>query len=487
MDEYLSYALDLESTKVVALRPRDRSSSGGVPRGAREGERARRAGPRAQGRPDRGREGDGGRALRRAGGRARRVRSGVRRLRRARVPRPRGDGRRDRAVLEPSPRHERDRASRRSTTPEESALCSSTSRRTSASRSRRSPTRRGRGSTRCSTRGSSPRTRSTRGGPGSMPIASTSRASWRSTTIRRPRRSPSPWTSRGRESPTTRGTSRSRRMCSQPRRSRSASCRTCPRRSPVTRWEGCAAPASRCSRARCRACAPSSISWTMRRPVNDRAGASPPGSPAGIEGEWRRRLAEAPDGDSRRAPALGLLYGVRHPVVRRAAQRRSLEEAEWAAELDRVSGRDEDGRCRGSRTSPTCEGSGWTSGTVEARARRTATSPSGSDLSHGRGDGAAGRRGRARHRARPHVRSAGAGRGGRRPGGAHPRPQARAPTDRRGRRPPPDRRPRDAPAPGRRPRRAAVATSTRSRTPSPASPSSPSSSAMSSPSSTSTP
>jgi acetate---CoA ligase (ADP-forming) len=56
---------------------------------------------------------------------------------------------------------------------------------------------------------------------------------------------------------------------------------------------------------------------------------SPPGSPAGIEGEWRRRLAEAPDLSE--GAALGLLYAYDISVVH-ALPARSPEEAERAAE-----------------------------------------------------------------------------------------------------------------------------------------------------------
>ena len=56
---------------------------------------------------------------------------------------------------------------------------------------------------------------------------------------------------------------------------------------------------------------------------------SPPGSPAGIEGEWRRRLAEAPDLSE--GAGLGLLYAYDISVVD-ALPARSLEEAERAAE-----------------------------------------------------------------------------------------------------------------------------------------------------------
>jgi len=56
---------------------------------------------------------------------------------------------------------------------------------------------------------------------------------------------------------------------------------------------------------------------------------SPPGSPAGIEGEWRRRLAEATDLSE--AAALGLLYAYDISVVD-TLPARSLDEAERAAE-----------------------------------------------------------------------------------------------------------------------------------------------------------
>ena len=55
----------------------------------------------------------------------------------------------------------------------------------------------------------------------------------------------------------------------------------------------------------------------------------PPGSPAGIEGEWRRRLSETPDLSE--GAALGLLYAYDISVVD-ALPARSLEEAERAAE-----------------------------------------------------------------------------------------------------------------------------------------------------------
>ena len=55
----------------------------------------------------------------------------------------------------------------------------------------------------------------------------------------------------------------------------------------------------------------------------------PPGSPAGIEGEWRRRLAEATDLSE--GAALGLLYAYDISVVD-ALPARSLDEAERAAE-----------------------------------------------------------------------------------------------------------------------------------------------------------
>ena len=80
----------------------------------------------------------------------------------------------------------------------------------------------GPGSTPCSTPASWPRTRWMLGGPGSTPIASTSRASRRCTTTRRRRPWRSWWISRGRASPTTLGTSRWRGMCSQRRPSPSA-------------------------------------------------------------------------------------------------------------------------------------------------------------------------------------------------------------------------------------------------------------------------
>ena len=57
--------------------------------------------------------------------------------------------------------------------------------------------------------------------------------------------------------------------------------------------------------------------------------ASPPGSPAGIEGEWRRRLAEAPDLSE--GAGLGLLYAYDISVVD-ALPARSWDEAERAAE-----------------------------------------------------------------------------------------------------------------------------------------------------------
>ena len=56
---------------------------------------------------------------------------------------------------------------------------------------------------------------------------------------------------------------------------------------------------------------------------------APPGSPAGIEGEWRRRLAEATDLSE--VAALGLLYAYDISVVD-ALPARSLDEAERAAE-----------------------------------------------------------------------------------------------------------------------------------------------------------
>ena len=56
---------------------------------------------------------------------------------------------------------------------------------------------------------------------------------------------------------------------------------------------------------------------------------SAPGSPAGIEGEWRRRLGEAPNLSE--AAALGLLYDYGISVVD-ALPARSLDEAERAAE-----------------------------------------------------------------------------------------------------------------------------------------------------------
>ena len=121
-----------------------------------------------------------------------------------------------RAASRPAP------AWRRSTTPAASGRSSSTSAPTSASRSRMSPTGPARRSTRCSTRGSWPTTRWTRGGPASTPTGSTARASRRCTTIPRRPRSRSSWTSPGRASRTTRAICRSRATSGRRRRSRSA-------------------------------------------------------------------------------------------------------------------------------------------------------------------------------------------------------------------------------------------------------------------------
>ena len=131
MDEYLSYALDLDSTTDRCPAARNGPAARRVRRRAREGGRARRPGLRPEGRSDGGIEADGRCPFGRAGGRARRLRGGLRRVRRARVPGPRGDGRRDRAVLQPPPRDAVAPGSRRSTTPGVSAPCSSTSRRIS--------------------------------------------------------------------------------------------------------------------------------------------------------------------------------------------------------------------------------------------------------------------------------------------------------------------------------------------------------------------
>ena len=85
MADYMAYALGRGPRRGCS---RCCSRPCATPRGSgREldaGRRARRAGDRAEGRAHRGREGDGDRALRRARGRARRVRGAVRRVRRAR-------------------------------------------------------------------------------------------------------------------------------------------------------------------------------------------------------------------------------------------------------------------------------------------------------------------------------------------------------------------------------------------------------------------
>ena len=104
------YALDLDSTKVVGAAARDRPRSGGVRRGAREGRRAGRAGGRAEGGPHGGRPSRwSSRTPGALAGEHGAFEARVRRVRRARVPRPRRDGRHARAVLEPAPGDGRDR------------------------------------------------------------------------------------------------------------------------------------------------------------------------------------------------------------------------------------------------------------------------------------------------------------------------------------------------------------------------------------------
>jgi acyl-CoA synthetase (NDP forming) len=85
-DEYLWFALERESTRVVALLLETGSEPRRLPGGARACRRTRRPGGGAHGRANGCVEGDGDRALGRARRRARRVRGGLRRVRRTRGP-----------------------------------------------------------------------------------------------------------------------------------------------------------------------------------------------------------------------------------------------------------------------------------------------------------------------------------------------------------------------------------------------------------------
>ena len=120
MADYMAYALELREHPRGRAAAGDRARSRGLPR-ARSREAAERDVPVIAlkvGRTE-GVEGDGDRALGRAGRRARRVRGAVRRVRRARGPHARRDGRHDGAVLGAAagpggPRHrERPRLRRR--------------------------------------------------------------------------------------------------------------------------------------------------------------------------------------------------------------------------------------------------------------------------------------------------------------------------------------------------------------------------------------
>ena len=99
MAEYMAYALGRETTRVLALLLETVRDPEVFRRALAEAASREVPVDRAEGRPDRAIESDGDGALGRAGRRARCVRGAVRRVRRARGPDPRRDGRHAGAVL----------------------------------------------------------------------------------------------------------------------------------------------------------------------------------------------------------------------------------------------------------------------------------------------------------------------------------------------------------------------------------------------------
>ena len=216
MADYMAYALGRPETRVLALLLETVRDPEGFRSQLERAAETRRSGDRVEGGAHRGCEGDGDRALGRARGRARRVRGAVRRVRRARGGLARGDGRRDGAVLvAPSGRGRRARHRAPCATRAGSGRSSWTGRPTSGCRSPRSRTRPARRSAGSSTRGSLPRTHSTRGEPGTTPTGSSASRSSPSPPTPTPRSRRSSSISRGRVSRTTRATCRSRATSSR--------------------------------------------------------------------------------------------------------------------------------------------------------------------------------------------------------------------------------------------------------------------------------